>query len=252
MTDVSGPLAGRVALVTGASGGIGRGIARQLAAAGASVVVHCHNGAERAEELAREIGDALVVSGDLTREEECRRVVEEAASWRGRLDVLVNNAGIQPVRELSALGVADWQAVQQANVVSAFACTQAAVDVMSAQGAGSVVHIASVEGTRPSPGHAHYSASKAALIMHARAAALEYGALGIRVNTVSPGLIDRPGLSDDWPSGVRRWLDSAPLARLGRPEDVGAACVFLASDAASWITGVDLPVDGGVGVRPGW
>ncbi|MET8983581.1 glucose 1-dehydrogenase [Streptomyces sp. NPDC004539] len=252
MSNVSGPLSGRVALVTGGGGGIGQGIVRQLALAGAGVVVHCRQAVGRAEELAREVGEAVVVRGDLTREEECRRVVEEAVRWRGRLDVLVNNAGVQPVKELAALTASDWQEMHQANVTSAFACTQEAAKVMVGQGGGSVVHIASVEGTRPSPGHAHYSASKAALIAHARAAALEYGPLGIRVNTVSPGLVDRPGLAGDWPEGVSRWHAAAPLRRLGRPEDVGAACVFLASDAASWITGVDLPVDGGVSVRPGW
>jgi len=252
VSNVPGPLSGRVALVTGGGGGIGQGIVRQLARAGAGVVVHCRQGVARAEELAREVGEAVVVSGDLTREEECRRVVERTVGWRGRLDVLVNGAGMQPVKELSALTVADWREMQEANVTSAFVCTQEAAKAMAAQGGGSVVHIASVEGARPAAGHAHYSASKAALIAHARAAALEYGPLGIRVNTVSPGLVDRPGLAGDWPEGVARWHASAPLRRLGRPEDVGAACVFLASDAASWITGADLPVDGGVSVRPGW
>ncbi|KND28684.1 SDR family NAD(P)-dependent oxidoreductase [Streptomyces acidiscabies] len=252
MTDTSGPLAGRIALVTGASGGVGQGIARQLAGAGASVVLHCRQAVAVAGELVREIGDAVVVSGDLTREEECRRVVGEAVGWRGRLDVLVNNAGIQPVKGLAELTVAEWQELQQANVTSAFACTQEAAAVMAGQGGGSIIHIASIEGTRPSPGHTHYSVSKAALIMHARAASLEYGPLGIRVNTVSPGLIDRPGLTDSWPEGVDRWQAAAPLRRLGSPADIGAACVFLASDAASWITGVDLPVDGGVSARPGW
>ncbi|MGJ5893362.1 SDR family NAD(P)-dependent oxidoreductase [Streptomyces niveiscabiei] len=252
MTDTSGPLAGRIALVTGASGGIGQGIARQLAGAGASVVLHCRRAAGLAEELAREIGDAVVVSGDLTREEECRRVVREAAEWRGRLDVLVNNAGIQPVKPLAELTVADWQELQQANVTSAFTCTQEAAPLMAPRGGGSIIHIASIEGTRPSPGHTHYSVSKAALIMHARAASLEYGPLGIRVNTISPGLIARPGLTATWPEGVTRWHTAAPLHRLGTPADIGAACVFLASDAASWITGVDLPVDGGVSARPGW
>ncbi|MHC5903020.1 SDR family NAD(P)-dependent oxidoreductase [Streptomyces sp. S6] len=252
MSTVPGPLSGRVALVTGGGGGIGQGIVRQLSRAGAGVVVHCRQEVTRAAELAREVGEAVVVSGDLTREEECRRVVREAVRWRGRLDVLVNNAGVQPVKELSALTVSDWRETQDANVTSAFVCTQEAVRAMAGRGGGSVVHIASVEGARPAPGHAHYSVSKAALVAHARAAALEYGPLGIRVNTVSPGLVDRPGLADDWPEGVARWHASAPLGRLGRPEDVGAACVFLASDAASWITGADLPVDGGVSVRPGW
>ncbi|MFJ2771168.1 SDR family NAD(P)-dependent oxidoreductase [Streptomyces sp. NPDC087300] len=183
----------------------------------------------------------------------CRRLVQVAAGWRGRLDALVNCAGVQPVQALDGMTVADWRAVTEANTASAFSCTQAAAEVMSRQdGGGSITHIASIEGSQPAPGHAHYSASKAALIMFARSAALEYGPLGIRVNSVSPGLIDRPGLADDWPDGVARWGRAAPLGRLGRPEDIGDACVFLASDAASWISGTDLVVDGGVGARPTW
>lgn len=116
---------------------------------------------------------------------------------------------------------------------------------------GSITHIASIEATHPAL-HAHYSASKAAVVAHARSAALEYGPYGIRVNTVSPGLIDRAGLAEAWPDGVRRWQQAVPTGRLGRPEDVGDACVFLASPMASWITGHDLVVDGGVSARPTW
>lgn len=250
-------LGGRVALVTGASGGIGAGTARRFAQAGAAVVVHYRRGKERAEEVAGGIvaagGDAVAVPADLTREEECHRLVEEARAWRGRLDALVNNAGIQPLQELAGMSAADWRELSEANVTSAFCCTQAAAEVMAGQdGGGTVTQIASIEGSHPAPAHAHYSASKAALIMFARSAALEYGPRGIRVNSVSPGLIDRPGLAGDWPEGVERWGRAAPLGRLGTPEDIGSACVFLASDAASWITGTDLVVDGGVGARPTW
>ena len=178
--------------------------------------------------------------------------MDEAAGWRGRLTALVNNAGVQPTQELAAMSLADWRAVADPNVHSVFACTQAAAAVMRASGGGSVTHIASIEADRPAPQHAHYCASKAAVVMHARAAALEYGAYGIRVNSVSPGLIGRPGLAEDWPEGVRRWQAAAPAGRLGTPEDVGDACVFLASPMASWITGHDLVVDGGVSARPTW
>lgn len=249
-------LTGRVALVTGAGGLLGGGIARRFAAAGAAVVLHFHRSGTQARSLAREIGDeggsALAVAADLTEERQCRRLVDEAASWRGRLDALVNNAGIQPVQPLDEMAAEDWRRVSEANVTSAFCCTQAAAAVMTGQGGGSITHIASIEGSQPASGHAHYSAAKAALIMFARSAALEYGSRGIRVNTVSPGLIDRPGLAEAWPEGVDRWHRAVPLARLGRPEDIGNACVFLASDAASWITGTDLVVDGGVSVHPTW
>ncbi|MDF3148435.1 MULTISPECIES: SDR family NAD(P)-dependent oxidoreductase [unclassified Streptomyces] len=255
---MSGLLEGQVALVTGAGGGIGRGVALRFAQEGAAVVLHCRTAVEAAGEAASRIresgGRAVVLRGDLTDEEECRRVVAEAAEWGdGRLTALVNNAGAQPTQELRGMTVAQWRAVVDTNLSSVFACTQAAVEVMREQdGGGSVTHIASIEATHPAPLHAHYSASKAAVVMHARSAALEYGPLGIRVNTVSPGLIDREGLEEAWPEGVRRWERAAPAGRLGRPEDVGDACVFLASRLASWVTGHDLVVDGGVSAGPTW
>ncbi|WP_412538927.1 SDR family NAD(P)-dependent oxidoreductase [Longispora sp. K20-0274] len=255
MADPYGPpLAGRVALVTGAGGLIGAGIARRLARAGAAVVLgHCTSGAAAhalAGELTAAGGRATALAADLTDEAACRRLVDDAAHWGGRLDILVNNAGIQPVRPLADLTTAEWQAMADATMTSAFRCTQAAVAHLT--GGGSVLHIASIEGTQPTHGHAHYSAAKAALLMFTRSAALEYGPLGIRVNAVSPGLIDRPGLARDWPDGVARWRAAAPLGRLGRPEDVGDACVFLASDGAAFITGHNLVVDGGVSTHPTW
>ncbi|WP_053739500.1 SDR family NAD(P)-dependent oxidoreductase [Nocardia sp. NRRL S-836] len=223
-------LSGRVVLVTGAGGTIGAGIARRFTDAGALVVAH--NGS---------------TDGDLRFE--ARRVAEDAFRAHGRLDAVVNSAGVQPVEPLPGMAVESWQSVVDINLTSAFAVTQAAAEFLP--DGGSVTHIASIEGRNPAPGHAHYSASKAALIMHARAAALEYGPR-LRVNTVSPGLITRPGIEEQWPDGVRRWHDAAPLHRLGTPEDVGNACVFLASDLAAWITGHDLVVDGGVTARPTW
>jgi NAD(P)-dependent dehydrogenase (short-subunit alcohol dehydrogenase family) len=249
---VTGLLVGTVGLVTGASGLIGQGIALRFARAGAAVVAHAHRGDVDAlvAEITAAGGRATGMRADLTDPEACGRLVRAAAEWGGRLDALVNNAGVQPVQQLAGMTVAQWRAVVDVNLTSAFACTQAAAEVLPA--GGSVTHVASIEGTHPAAGHAHYGASKAALIMHARSAALEYGPRGIRVNTVSPGLVDRPGLARDWPDGVDRWTRAAPLGRLGRPEDVGDACVFLASPMASWITGNDLVVDGGITARPTW
>ncbi|MFJ9588885.1 SDR family NAD(P)-dependent oxidoreductase [Streptomyces acidicola] len=254
MSD-DGLLAGQVALVTGAGGGIGRGIALRFAAAGASVALH--HRARGVDDLVAGVresgGRAIALRADLTDEDACARLVRDAAEWGGgRLTALVNNAGVQPVQALPGMTVADWRSVVDTNLSSVFACTQAAAEVMRASGGGSVTHIASIEAGRPAPLHAHYCAAKAAVVMHARSAALEYGPYGIRVNTVSPGLIDRDGLEKDWPEGIRRWQQAVPTGRLGRPEDVGDACVFLASPMASWITGHDLVVDGGVSARPTW
>jgi NAD(P)-dependent dehydrogenase (short-subunit alcohol dehydrogenase family) len=256
----AGLLDGQVALVTGAGGGIGRGIALGFAAAGAAVAAHFRTDEESARDVVARITDsggrAVALRADLTVESECHRVVREAADWGGgTLTALVNSAGVQPVQELPGMTAADWRAVVDTNVSSVFACTQAAADVMRGAGEGpvrSITHIASIEATHPAPLHAHYCASKAAVVMHARAAALEYGPYGIRVNTVSPGLIDREGLAQAWPEGVRRWQQAVPTGRLGRPQDVADACVFLASPMASWITGHDLVVDGGVSARPTW
>ncbi|WP_371670447.1 glucose 1-dehydrogenase [Streptomyces sp. NBC_00289] len=251
-------LDGQVALVTGASGGIGRGIALRFAEEGAALALHCRTGVAAAHEVAeriRALGARAVVlpAGDLTDEDAARRLVAEAAEWGGgRLTALVNNAGVQPTRDLPGMTAADWRAVVDTNLSSVFACTQAAAEIMREQGGGTVTHIASIEASRPAPLHAHYCASKAAVLMHARSAALEYGPYGIRVNTVSPGLIDREGLAEAWPDGVRRWREGAPTGRLGSPRDVGDACVFLASPLAGWITGHDLVVDGGMSTRPGW
>ena len=243
-------LTGTVTLVTGASGTIGRGIALRFAAAGSAVAVHCHRSPEAAHALAEQIGAARVFAADLTDERACHELVAAATAWQGRLDALVNNAGIQTVEPLDGMPASTWRAMFEANVTSAFSCTQAAVRLM--RSGGSVTHVASIEAARPAPGHAHYAAAKAALVMHARAAALEYGPAGIRVNSVSPGLIDRPDLATEWPEGVSRWQRAAPLGRLGTAADVGNACVFLASPMAAWITGHDLTVDGGVSTHPSW
>jgi NAD(P)-dependent dehydrogenase (short-subunit alcohol dehydrogenase family) len=175
--------------------------------------------------------------------------MEVAVERFGRLDAVVANAGVHPVAELASMSVEQWREVVDTTLTATFATVQAAAGVMRG---GSITLIASVEGRRPAPGHAHYAAAKAGVIMFARSAALEYGTGGIRVNSVSPGLIRRDGIEDAWPDGVERWHRAAPLRRLGESSDVGDACVFLASPMARWITGADLVVDGGMSVVPAW
>ncbi len=250
-------LSGKSVVVTGGEGGIGRGIVRRFAAAGARVLIHYRSSAERAgafaDELRAEGYDVETAAADLRDPAQAERLMQDAVRLIGGVDVLVNNAGVQPVQSLDEMTSDDWREVVDANLNAVFSTTQAAVAVMrAANRGGSVIHIASIEGTRPALNHAHYCASKAGIVMHARSSALEYGRLGIRVNSVSPGLIDREGLAEGWPEGVSSWKGNAPLGRLGTSADIGNACVFLASEGAGFITGQDLQVDGGMSAAPSW
>lgn len=250
-------LSGRAAIVTGASGGIGAGIALRLAEAGAQVICHYRENAEAAEKLVERIGKtggrAIAIGADISTEAGAQAVIGGAVKQFGSLDILVNNAGHQPVEPLLSISEPSWKTMMAINTGGPFLLTRAFADhVKTAGSGGSIVNIASIEGHQPAPGHAHYAASKAALLMFTKAAALELAAYGIRVNAVSPGLIEREGIEQAWPDGVARWRAAAPLRRLGRPDDIADAVLFLASDAARWITGAELVVDGGVSTRPTW
>lgn len=246
-------LTGSVALVTGAGGGIGSAVAERFAAAGARVVVHHRTSAERGAEVVAGIvgrgGRAVAAQADVTDPDACAELTGVALGHFGRLDAVVAAAGVQPVADLAGMGVDRWREVVDTNLTGTFATVQAAVAVM---GSGSITLIASVEGSRPARGHAHYAAAKAGVIMFARSAALEYGRAGIRVNTVSPGLTHRDGLAEAWPDGVAAWEAAAPLGRLGAASGIGDACVFLASPMARFVTGHDLVVDGGMSTVPAW
>lgn len=263
-------LLGQRVLVTGASGGIGGGIARRFAAAGARVAVHYRSSPEPAfalvEELRERGAEAVAVRADLAEPGAAGALVAETVHGLGGIDGLVNNAGIQPLAPLSETSRDEWDEVLATNLGAVFELSREAAAAMvsgleaeamtAAEDAPPrdrwITHIASIEASRPAPAHAHYAAAKAGLVMHARAAALELGPAGIRVNSVSPGLVDRPGLAEAWPEGVASWTARAPLGRLATADDIGNACVLLASSAASFITGQDLAVDGGMLATPGW
>jgi NAD(P)-dependent dehydrogenase (short-subunit alcohol dehydrogenase family) len=249
-------LSGSVVVVTGGSGGVGSGIAVRFGAAGAAVVVHHRRGGERAAAVAAEVeaagGRAVTAAADITDPEAVAGLMATAVHRFGGLDAVVGCAGVQPVQDLPAMTAADWRAVAETDLTGAFVTVQAAAAALRRPGGGSITLVASVEGSRPARGHAHYAAAKAGVIMLARGAALEYGPAGIRVNTVSPGLVERPWLAAEWPDGMASWQRSAPLGRLGRASDIGDACVFLASPMAGWISGHDLVVDGGMSAAPAW
>jgi 3-oxoacyl-[acyl-carrier protein] reductase len=191
------------------------------------------------------------VHGDVERDASV--VCDAVVAAFGRIDALVNNAAIQPVGALLALSECDVAEMLRVDVAGCIAMTREAAECMIAGNAGgTIVNIASIEGLHPAVGHSHYAAAKAALLMHTRAAALELGAHAIRVNAVAPGLIDAPGLAGAWPDGVGRWTAACPLARLGTPEDVADAVLFLLAPASRWISGATLIVDGGMLARPTW
>ncbi len=250
-------LSGHRALVTGASGNIGAAIARRLAAAGADIVIHFHDNAKAAHALKAELGKegarTICVQADLAKADGARRLFRETDASGGIVDLVVNNVANQDVQPLAGMTLVDWQQVMAANLDSAFSVTQLAADRLRSAGrAGTIVNIASIEGFDPATGHAHYASSKAGVLMLTKAAALEYGSAGIRVNAVSPGLINRDGLQKDWPEGVASWLSKAPLGRMGTAEDVADAVLFLLSRAARWISGANLVVDGGMSTVSRW
>ncbi len=245
----------KVVLVTGASGGIGRGIAMEFAREGADVVAHYHSQQAAASSLVTEITtlgrQALALSADLTRPEQVAGLFQSVKDQFGRLDVLVNNAGLY-LESASILDMSpdDWKKLIDADLNSVFICTQEAGRIMSAQPEGGVIlNISSVEALFPVKGHSYYNVAKAGMNMFTRSTAQEMGSSRIRVNTISPGLIWKEGLEESWPDGVRSWQRNAPLGSLGMPEDIANACVFLASEKARWITGANLVVDGGYSSR---
>lgn len=242
---------GKTVIVTGASGGIGAGIASRFAQAGADVIVAYRSNQRGAHAVVKNIESAgrraLAVQADVSQSAGAAALVDKAIHAFGALDVLINNAGTYPVSALVDMSESEFDQVIADNLRSVHLCTQAAARAMIARAStGAIVNIASIEAHNPAPQHSHYVAAKAAVVMYTRSAGLELGGQGIRVNCVSPGLIWREGLERDWPEGVHGYLSAAPLGRLGQPDDVADACLFLASPAARWITGADLVVDGGV------
>ena len=236
-------LEGKQALVTGGSRGIGRAIALELAEAGASVVVGYRTGREEAEAVAKEAG-GRTIQADVSSAEEATRLVVEA----GELDVLVNNAGLTRDGLLARMPDEDWRNVIETNLSSVFYTCRAAARPMMKRRGGAIVNISSVVGLHGNPGQTNYAASKAGIIGLTKALARELGGRGVRANVVAPGYITSR-LTDEIPEEMRAlMLQNTPLGRLGDPETVAGAVRFLCTDAAAFITGEVLLVDGGLGM----
>jgi 3-oxoacyl-[acyl-carrier protein] reductase len=245
------PLAGQIALVTGASRGIGRAIAEALAASGAKVVVNYASSADAAAEVVEGIeaagGQAWAQQADVANEMEVEAMVKEVLEREGRVDVLVNNAGITRDGLLMRMKTADWQSVIDLNLTGVFLCTRAVSRTMLKARSGRIINITSVVGLMGNPGQANYSAAKAGVIGLTRSTAAEFASRGITVNAVAPGFIATDMTSD---LNAEPILAAIPLGRLGQPEEVAGAVRFLAADpAAAYITGQVLAVDGGMVMR---
>ena len=243
MTDAFCSLAGKTALVTGASRGIGRAIAVELASAGASVVFSYHAGSAEAETLAAEI-DGRGVQADVSDPGSAQALVEEA----GDIDILVNNAGVTRDGLLVRMSDEDWRTVIDTNLASCFYTCRAASRAMMKKRAGAVVNISSIVGVHGNWGQTNYAASKAGIIGFTKALARELGSRNVRANVVVPGYV-KTRLTDVLPEdATEAMLQNTPLGRLGDPEDVAGAVRFLCSDEAAFITGAVLLVDGGLGM----
>jgi len=245
-------LGGKVAVVTGASRGIGRAVAVTLAGFGANVVVNYAGNAEAAEEtaeLVRGFGvQARVIQADVTDQEQVDTMMQQVLQEFGRIDILVNNAGITRDNLLPRMREQDWDAVMNTNLKGAYLCTKAAMRPMLKARWGRIINISSVVGLSGNPGQSNYAASKAGLIGFTKSLAKEFGSRNITVNAVAPGYIATDMTADLSKENEAQLLSTVPLNRLGAPEDVAKAVAFLASDWAGYITGHVLVVDGGMAI----
>ncbi len=249
---MSKKLAGKVAVVTGASKGIGAGIAKHLAAEGAAVVVNYSSSKEGAERVVSEIksagGKAIAVQANLAKEADVRRLFAETKKTFDKLDILVNNAGVYEFAALESITPEHYHKQFDLNVLGLLLATQEAAKLMGKSG-GSVINISSVAATSAPPQTAVYSGTKAAVVAITSALAKELGPRKIRVNSINPGMVDTEGFRaagiDE--SDFRKQTESqTPLGRIGVPDDIAPAAVFLASDDSSWITGETLYISGGL------
>jgi 3-oxoacyl-[acyl-carrier protein] reductase len=241
-------LTGKRALVTGGSRGIGRAIVLALARQGVSVAACYHRESEAVESLSGELeaigGDSYVAKADVSDPDEVDRLVGEVCERFGTIDVLVNNAGVVSHRMLADLDLEEWRRVIDTNLTALYLVTKGVVEVMPA--GGSVIIVGSAVATRGMPARAHYASSKAGAIGFMRALCKELGPRGIRVNLIAPGIIETDQVAGLTEEGAARYAGLAALNRLGSPDEIAGAALFLASGLSSFVSGVTLNVDGGI------
>lgn len=259
-------LEGQVAVVTGASSGIGEGIAKALAGEGAKVAVNYSSSKQKAEKVVADIlatgGEAFAIHADVSKEEEVTQMFSETISRYGTVDILVNNAGIQKDKAFHEMTLDEWNKVIAINLTGQFLCAREAIKEFMKRGvvlsrsksAGKIICISSVHEVIPWAGHANYAASKGGVMMLMKTIAQEYAPLKIRVNSIGPGAIRTPINHAAWqtPAAYRNLLKLIPAKRIGEVDEIGRAAVWLASDESEYVNGVTLFVDGGMLLYPGF
>ena len=259
------PLQDQTAIVTGASSGIGRAIALALGAAGANVVVNFRSGPEAAERVVGQIGEqggrAIAHPADVSKETEVVAMFQRAVAHFGTVDILVNNAGLQKDAPFDRMTLEQWNTVIGVNLTGQFLCAREAVREFKRRGMrpvssalGKIVCVSSVHEVIPWAGHVNYAASKGGVMLMMKSIAQEYGPSRIRVNSICPGAVRTPINTDAWetPEALAALHKLIPMKRIGEPEDIGRAAVWLCSDASDYVTGTSLFVDGGMTLYPGF
>ena len=259
-------LVGQKAIITGSSSGIGRGVAKALAEAGADIVVNYAGSKEKAEEVANEISKfnvkVLVIKGDVSKEEDVEKMFKQAVKELGTIDILVNNAGLQKDASFSEMSLEQWNRVIGVNLTGQFLCAREAIRIFLKRGviknvscaAGKIICMSSVHEMIPWAGHANYAASKGGIMLMMKSIAQEYASKKIRINSICPGAIRTPINHEAWdtPKSYEKLMEVIPCKRIGEVEDIGRAAVWLGSDLSDYVNGTSLFIDGGMTLFPGF